>query len=39
MQNLEDSQGRLSAERIEAVGGETLAGSGFETEGARAWLL
>ena len=32
MQNFEDSQGRLSAELFEAVGGEPLAGSGFETE-------
>jgi hypothetical protein len=32
MQNFEDSQGRLSAELFEAVGGEPLAGSGFENE-------
>jgi len=32
MQNFEDSHGRLSAELFEAVGGEPLAGSGFENE-------
>ena len=32
MQNLHDFQRDLSAESIDAVGGEPLAGSGFETE-------
>jgi hypothetical protein len=32
MQNLHDFQRDLSAESIDALGGELLAGSGFETE-------
>jgi hypothetical protein len=32
MQHLHDFQRELSAEAIDAVGGEPLAGSGFETE-------
>ena len=32
MQNLHDFQRDLSAESIDAVGGELLSGSGFETE-------
>ena len=32
MQNLHDFQRDLSAESIDAAGGEMLAGSGFETE-------
>jgi hypothetical protein len=32
MQNSHDFQRDLSAESIDAVGGELLAGSGFETE-------
>jgi hypothetical protein len=32
MQNLHDFQRDLSAESIDAVGGELLAGSGFESE-------
>jgi len=32
MQNSQDFQRDLSAAWIDAIGGETLAGSGFETE-------
>jgi hypothetical protein len=32
MQNLQEFQRELSAASIDAVGGELLAGSGFETE-------
>jgi len=32
MQNPQDFQRDLSSESIDAIGGESLAGSGFETE-------